>query len=151
MRRAAAGESVSSVTLIILAAVGVPLWFCAVAAFVLAFRNRKLRKRPGNISVRMRRAPGKRWVRGHAIWLHDVFAFRGSPAAWSEQLAWVSGTALREATGDETKGAKGIHGLGDAPVIATFDVEGGGPFEVAVSAEDRPLLVAGSSVLVPVV
>jgi hypothetical protein len=32
----------------------------------------------------------RRWTRGHAIWVSDVFAWRGSPAAWNEELLWVT-------------------------------------------------------------
>src|SRR5512132_4168566 len=73
----------------ILALLGVPLWLCAIGIFALVFRNRTLRRRHGNLPVRVRR-PGKtRWTRGHAIWISDVFAWRGSPAAWSEDLLHV--------------------------------------------------------------
>ena len=67
-----------------LAWVGVPLWLCALGIFALVYRNRALRRRHGNIPVRVLR-PGKtRWTRGHAVWVKDVFAWRGSPAAWNE-------------------------------------------------------------------
>jgi hypothetical protein len=128
------------VTLVILAALGVPLWFCAIAIGVLVYRNRALRKRGGNVPVRLRAAQGKRWVRGHGIWVHDVFGFRGSPAAWSERLVWVTGTSVRPASDDDQKGAKGIHGLGDDPIIVTFEAAGGEPVEVAARAAHRDLL-----------
>jgi hypothetical protein len=70
----------------ILALLGVPLWFCAIAIAVLVFRNRGLRKRPGDIPVRVLRAGKKRWIRAHAIWVSDVFAWRASPASWNEGL-----------------------------------------------------------------
>jgi hypothetical protein len=47
-----------------LAFVGVPLWLCALGIFALAYGNRALRKRHGDIPVRLLR-PGKtRWPRG---------------------------------------------------------------------------------------
>ena len=69
----------------ILALLGVPLWVCAAGITVMVLRNRGLRKRPGDIPARAK-WPGKtRWTRGHGIWVSDVFAWRGSPAAWSEE------------------------------------------------------------------
>ena len=79
----------------ILALLGVPLWVCAAAITIIIFRNRSLRKRRGDIPVRVKR-PGKtRWTRGHAVWVSDVFAWRGSPAAWSEDIVQVTGVRLR--------------------------------------------------------
>jgi hypothetical protein len=54
----------------ILALLGIPLWFLAIAMVTLVFRNRDLRHRPGNVGVRLQK-PGKRWKRGHAVWVHD--------------------------------------------------------------------------------
>jgi hypothetical protein len=68
----------------LLAALGVPLWLCGIAILTLVLRNRSLRKRPGNVAVRLHRPGSKRWTPGHAVWIHDVFAFRGTPAAWRE-------------------------------------------------------------------
>lgn len=112
----------------ILAAVGVPLWLCAVGILALLVRNRSLRKRYGDMPVRVRTGPDSRWVRGHAIWVHDVFAFRGSPAAWKETLFWVHEAQVREATVDERRK---LHGLGANPVIATLHADGSDTVEVA--------------------
>ena len=71
---------------VILAVLGVPLWLCAAGLWVLVMRNRAIRHRPGNVKVRRRRSGKSRWTRGHGVWVHDVFAFRGSPAAWAESL-----------------------------------------------------------------
>ena len=38
----------------ILAALGVPLWLCALGIFALLFQNRALKRRSGNIAVRVR-------------------------------------------------------------------------------------------------
>ena len=70
----------------ILAMLGIPLWLCATGIMVLMMRNRAIRHRPGNAPVRRRRKGRSRWTRGHGVWVHDVFAFRGSPAAWAESL-----------------------------------------------------------------
>ena len=63
----------------ILALLGVPLWLCAPGILSLVLRNRELRKRYGDIPVRVRRAGKKRWTRGHAIWVSDVFACAARP------------------------------------------------------------------------
>jgi hypothetical protein len=121
----------------ILLILGVPLWLCAVAIGVLILRNRSLRKRAGNVPARMRVAPGKRWTRGHGLWVHDVWAFRGSPAAWSEKLVWVTGVTLRRVPADE---AEKLRGLGENPTVVTFAYDGG-TVEVAASAEHRAQLI----------
>jgi hypothetical protein len=54
-----------------------------------------LRKRPGNIPVRLRAGGSHRWRPAHAVWVHDVLAFRASPAAWREALHWVTGAEVR--------------------------------------------------------
>ena len=68
---------------------GVPLWLCALGILALVYRNRALRKRFGDIPVRVLRAGKSRWTRGHGVWISDVFAWRGSPAAWKEDLFQV--------------------------------------------------------------
>ena len=65
----------------ILALLGVPLWLCALGILTAVVQNRKLRKRYGDIPVGVRGPGKKRWTRGHAIWVSDVFAWRGTPAA----------------------------------------------------------------------
>jgi hypothetical protein len=115
---------------VILAAVGVPLWLCALAITTLVLRNRSLRKRGGDVPCRLRREPGKRWIRGHAMWVHDVLAFRGSPAAWKEDLVWVTEIALRPAREEDGK----LRRLGDAPVVAILTLAEGGTIQVAVDA-----------------
>ena len=87
----------------ILAVLGVPLWLCALGIFMVILQNRKLRKRYGDIPVRVRRSGKRRWTRGHAIWVSDVFAWRGSPAAWDEDLLRVGGATLRAADPEEGK------------------------------------------------
>jgi hypothetical protein len=115
----------------------VPLWICAIGIVTLALRNRTLRRRPGNVSVRLRSAPGKRWARGNAVWINDVFAFRGAPAAWSEVVAWVSTAGMRHPSGDDEHKLRRL----DRPVIATFTVRGGGAIQVAAPKAQRDLLL----------
>ena len=116
----------------VLAALGVPLWLCAIGIFMLLFNNRRLRKRYGDVPVRVRRPPKKRWTRGHAIWVSDVFAWRGSPAAWNEELLWVSDATPRAAAPEERKK---LRRLGDEPAIATLTAADGETVEVAAASE----------------
>ena len=48
----------------ILAILGVPLWFCALAILIFVFRNRSLRRRLGDVPVRVLRPGKQRWTRG---------------------------------------------------------------------------------------
>ena len=57
----------------ILALIGVPLWLCALGILTVVVQNRKLRRRHGDIPVRVHRSGKKRWSRSHAIWV-DLFA-----------------------------------------------------------------------------
>lgn len=114
--------------------VGVPLWLCALGIFTVIYRNSALRKRRGNIPVRVLN-PGKtRWVRGHAVWISDVFAWRGSPAAWSEGLSQVAAASVAPAGPEELKR---LRRLGDEPVVATLTVHEGAALRVAVAGGDR--------------
>jgi hypothetical protein len=122
----------------ILAAIGVPLWICAVAICTLAYRNRSMRKRPGNVPVRVHAPGSRRWTPGHALWVSDVFAYRGSPAAWKEALFQVTSATAREPTADERKR---LHRIGDEPVVALLTLAGGSTVDVAVRAGDEAKLL----------
>jgi hypothetical protein len=122
----------------VLAAIGVPLWLCAIGIGMLLFNNRRLRKRYGDVPVRVRRPGKKRWTRGHGIWVSDVFAWRGSPAAWSEELLWVRDATARAADPEERKK---LHRLGDEPAIATFVAADGETVEVAAAPEQASALL----------
>ena len=108
---------------------GIPLWLCAAGIIVTLDRNRNLRGRHGDIPVRVKRAGKTRWTRGHAIWVSDVFAFRGSPAAWSEELAQVTDLTLRNPNDEERHK---LRRLGDGVQIARLSCVGGEPLAVAV-------------------
>jgi hypothetical protein len=126
---------------VILAAVGVPLWLCAIAILTLVMRNRALRKRPGNVPVRVRPEGKSRWMPGHGVWVNDVFAYRGSPAAWKEGLFWVTAASERPADADERKHLRRI---GKGPLIATLTVDEGGTtrrLDVASRASDARRLL----------
>jgi hypothetical protein len=122
----------------ILALIGVPLWLCATAILVLVLRNRKLRNRPGSVPARVRVAGKGRWHPGHGLWVHDVFAFRGSPAAWKESLVQVGNVAAQTASEEQRKG---LHRLGDEVVVATFALIPKGSLELAARAEHASLLL----------
>lgn len=119
-------------SVVILAALGVPLWLCAAAILTLLVRNHSLRERPGNVPVRIRPSDKKRWSPGHGIWIHDVFAFRGLPAAWKEQLVWAENASAREATEQERKK---LHRVGDNPIVVTLTLSEGGSIELATHAD----------------
>jgi hypothetical protein len=123
----------------ILALLGVPLWVCALGIGALVFRNRALRKRPGNIPVRVLRPGKKRWIRGHAVWVSDVFAWRASPASWTEGLAHVTDASLHESVDPETM--KKLHRLGDNPSVASLTLAGGAMIDVAAREDDLPTLI----------
>ncbi len=122
----------------ILFLLGIPLWFIVVGITVTVIRNRRLRARHGNISARLKR-PGKtRWVRGNGIWISDVFAFRGSPAAWSEDIVKVTDVELRDPSDEERHK---LRHLGDDVLIATLSIAEGEPYDVAARSEQRTALV----------
>jgi hypothetical protein len=121
----------------ILAILGIPLWFCAIAIATLLWRNRSLRHRAGNMAVRVLGEGEKRWHRGHALWVHDVFAFRGSPAAWDELLVAVTGATAHSATDDERAQ---LHRLND-PVVITLVTDSGEHISVAGGAEVASVLL----------
>jgi len=120
----------------ILAMLGVPLWLIAIAILVLVFRNRGLRKRALDIPMRLRVDREGRWHRGHGLWVHDVLAFRGSPAAWQEGLLWVTGVTTRELTPDEVHKFRRL----DHPVMATFTVADGPTAEAVTARPHRERL-----------
>jgi hypothetical protein len=121
---------------VVLVALGVPLWLCAAGILTLVLRNRAIRHRPGNIPCRVRTDPNGRWRRGHGLWVHDVFGFRGSPAAWVEALWWVSDVSVRPATPADGK----LRGIGGHAVIASMQTSEQGTVEVAARAEDASTL-----------
>ena len=123
----------------LLAAVGVPLWLCALGILGLVFGNRALRKRPGNMSVRVRRPGRKRWTRGNGLWVSDVFVWRASPASWNEGLEQVKDAAVHEHVDSQT--AKKLHGLGDSPIVASITLVDGGVIDVATRPEHHSALM----------
>lgn len=127
----------------ILALLGVPLWLCALGIFMLFLQNRRLRKRPGNTPARVRPASKERWRCGHGVWVSDVFAFRQSPAAWTEALLWLTDACLRLADEEEQRHLHrlGVLRIGDNPVIASMALGGGATLDVAARPEHRAALL----------
>jgi hypothetical protein len=103
----------------------------------LIMRYRTVLRRDGNIPVHMRQAGKKKWSRGHAVWVHDVLAFRASPAAWSESLFWVADIQQRQPTSEERRR---LHRLGDDMAVGTFRLTDGVSVDVATRREHGPAL-----------
>jgi hypothetical protein len=88
--------------------------------------------------VLLRGAQSRRWRPGHAIWIHDVFVFRGSPAAWDESLLWVTDLDVHEADAEQRQTLRRV---GDGPVVATMTIDDGATIEIAARAEHRDRLL----------
>lgn len=116
----------------ILVFLGVPIWLCCLGILALVLRNRALRKRPGNMSVRVRRPGRQRWTRANAVWVSDVFVWRASPAAWAEDVRQIAAVDRRTATTEER--AK-LHRLGDNVAVVTMTTSQGDVFDVAASGD----------------
>ena len=130
----------------ILALLGVPLWLCTLGILTVVVQNRKLRKRHGDIPVRVHRPGKKRWSRSHAIWVSDVFGWRGSPAAWREDLVQVTHATLRAADAEEQKK---LHRLGEDPTVATLTLAGGETLKVASRSEQGTALLGPFTAITP--
>jgi hypothetical protein len=126
----------------ILALLGVPLWLCAIAITVLVFRNRTLRKRYGDIPVRVLRSGKKRWIRGHAIWVSDVLPGGQAPQVGtkgSNRSQTVTDASLHEHVDAQT--AKKLHRLGDTAVVPSLTLVGGAVIEIAARREHSSALM----------
>jgi hypothetical protein len=122
----------------LLAFLGVPLWLCAAGILTLVLRNRRLRMRHGDIPVRVLRPGRTRWTRGHAVWVSDVLAWRGFPAAWDEDLVPVVGARGRSASPEERTA---LHGLGEDPAVVDLRSQDGTDLVVAASSKHRASLL----------
>jgi hypothetical protein len=122
----------------LLFALGVPLWLIALGLGSFVLRARRLKSREGNVRCRLRRAGTKRWLPGHAIWVHDVLIFDGSPAVWIEATCWAKGVVLREASGPD---AVSLKRLGPGALIASIDAHSTGTIELGARSSDRAALL----------
>ncbi len=122
----------------ILVFLGVPVWLCALGILTLVFRGRRLRTRHGNVPVRVLRPGHTRWTRGNALWVSDVFAWRGSPAAWAEDLVQVVGGHGRAATPAE---ARTLRRLAANPVVVELTGADAKTLTVAAADTDRMALL----------
>jgi hypothetical protein len=122
----------------VLAYIGVPLWLCAIGIGVLVMRSRRLRGRPGNIPVRVLHPGRTRWVRGHAIWVSDVFAWRRALGGWDEDLIQVVDVRDSLARQEETKK---LHRLGEDPALVVLVGAQGETLTVATATAHRTELL----------
>lgn len=72
--------------------------------------------------------------------MHDVFAFGGSPAMWSESLTWVTKASTRSVADPDE--AKKLRRLGEHPAIVVPTSEDGTTVEIAAPV-DRAVDVIG--------
>ena len=101
----------------ILFLLGIPLWFILIGHRPHGGTEPEAAGSSGQLPARVKR-PGKdRWTRGNAIWISDVFVFRGSPAAWSEDLVQVVGVSMRDPSDEESHK---LRRFGEHPQIATL-------------------------------
>jgi hypothetical protein len=120
----------------VLALLGVPLWLIALGIVLLVFRMR-CADEPGTYRCESfgRKAA---WTRGHALWVSDVFAWRGSPAAWREDLLQVEHVFLR--LPDAAQRGR-LRRLGDEAVVATLSAIDGSRIDVGTGGEHREALL----------
>jgi hypothetical protein len=121
----------------ILAVVGVQLCVCAAGIALVFLGNRSLRRRPGNIPVRILPQGQTRWRRGHGVWASDVFAWRRSPAAWHEELLPVVEVRPYLAHAEERRRLRRI---GDAAVFVELITRTGSLRAATSWANARALL-----------
>lgn len=124
-----------------LVALGVPIWLCASGILILVFRNRPLRKRPGNVPCKFRLTDEERWTSGQGVWVSDVFAWGGSTAAWRSELAWTACLATRPPDQNERKK---LGRLGDFPLIASLVLAEGERSRSPPSARTAPAFLGRS-------
>jgi hypothetical protein len=65
------------------------------------------------------------------VWVSDVFAWRESPAAWSEEVVQVDSVFLHAPDAEQ------LNSLGDDIVIAGLSLTGGSSIDVATLDEHR--------------
>jgi len=136
---------------IILAALGIPIWFVLGALGASLLSRRSFKRRDGVFPVKLRVVSGEvatlknSWPRrpGYARWVHDVLLVQHGLALRQTEALAVAGVTR---TGSE-RGADDIHGLGDTPLVVALELDGGASVELAASSDDRGTMVGPFGVL----
>ena len=71
------------------------------------------------------------------MWISDVFAWRGSPAAWREDVVQVHSVYLHAPDAEQLKK---LRRLGEDLVVASLSLTGGSSIDVATRGEHRAAL-----------
>jgi hypothetical protein len=77
----------------------------------------------------------RRWR--HAVWVSDVFAWRGSPAAWNEGLMQVVDASVATPTPEELTRLRRLAN----PAVAVLTPKTGESLRVAVASEHAAALL----------
>jgi hypothetical protein len=75
---------------------------------------------------------------GVPLWISDVFAWRGSPAAWNESLSHVVAATVGSAEPGERRTLRHI---GDRPAVVVLTADDGHVLRVAAASEHRAALM----------
>jgi hypothetical protein len=118
----------------------------AGAIALVVVRNRRMRRRPGNVPVRLWRQEDDRWVPGHGVWANDVLAVRAAPAAWGEALLWIVDAKPHRVTDEDLKK---LHRIGERPVAFEFELACGGSVRMAARHEHEEALLGPFSATLP--
>jgi len=130
---------------IILAALGIPIWFVLGALGASLLSRRSFKRRDGVFPVKLRVVSGEvatlknSWPRrpGYARWVHDVLLVQHGLALLRTEAMAVAAVTH---TGSP-RGADDIRGLGDSPLVVTLELDGGASVELAASSDDRGTMV----------
>ena len=124
---------------IVLAALGVPLWLVLGALVAGLWSRRTFRRTPGVFAAKVRRVapgPSTSWPRRtvYARWVHDVLIVH-------QGVALVRNRALPVAGLVTTIPADDVPGFGARPAVVRLRLDGGEELELAAVADDRHELV----------
>jgi hypothetical protein len=124
----------------LLALLGVDLIAIVVLLAIVISRRRWVKRRSGAFPGAIRVTTGEihgltpKWKRGYFLWVRDILVWTRAPFFFRNELVPVDRlSSQRPAEPGEVKR------LGDDPVVAEFDAEGG-TVQVAAGAEYRDLL-----------
>ena len=88
---------------VILVFLGVPLWLCTLGILMVAPQQSEASSAPRRHCRECATLPWKTLDSGTEVWVSDVFAWRGSPAAWNEDLLHVTHLEVRTASAEDQK------------------------------------------------